>query len=371
MPLASYAKEIATSLGIVHVGDGELRGVTIKDVAELAGVSKATVSYVLNGDTSHVSVETAERVFAAMRRLNYRPNAVARSLVRRRTQVIGVVVASIERPPYPEAVRGISDTMHQHGYKVLLLSSEGNSERELDALNLLHERLADAMIIVSASGQGGSPHLSQMARSGTPVAVINRYDDNLEKVHVIRIDNTSGTYAATRHLIRLGHHALAFIHAPIEGPRANRASIERVEGFQRAMKKAGLQVNPNWLRVGASAAYTTAERTTRAVLDLLASTPRPSAILCANDYTAMAVLRATKDLGLRVPGDLAVVGHDNIPAGAFCTPSLTSVKQPMYDAGVAAARAILGALDGATRPIHTTLPCELVVRESCGAGVAQ
>lgn len=343
---------------------------TINDVAKLAGVSKATVSYVLNGDSSHVSDQTAERVFEAMRRLNYRPNAVARSLVKRRTQVIGIVVAAIDRSPYPEAVRGISDTVRDHGYNVLLLSSDSKLDREKEALNLLRERLADAMIIVSASGKGGNSHLRELVRGGTPVAVINRYQNDLDEVHSVHIDNARGMYEAASHLIGLGHRAIACIHAPVEGRQASRAAIERLQGFRTAMADAGVDVRDEWLFEGPLDRGSSWHYTVEMAHELLQSADRPSAIVCTNDYMAMGVLRAAHKLGLSVPNDLAITGHDNIPASAFCTPQLTTVQQPMYQAGVEAAKAVLHALASPIPPITVTLPCQLIVRESCGAGMA-
>lgn len=341
--------------------------VTINDVARLAGVSKATVSYVLNNDWSHVSAETAERVYAAMRKLNYRPNAVARSLVRRRTHVIGIVVANIDRSPYPEAVRGISDTVRDHGYNVLLQSSDGLLERELVALELLHERLADAMIIVSASGKGGNSHLVELVKSGIPVAVVNRYHNDLGAVHSVHIDNVSGVFAATQHLIELGHRRLGCLYAPVTGPEQSRAAIERLQGFRKAMAQAGLPIKDEWLCELPLSPEESWEAAVAASYRMLSGQVRPTALVCTNDFVALGVVRAAQELGLNVPRDLAVIGHDNTMAAAFCTPRLTTVRQPMYAAGVEAAKAVLNALAGETDTVTVTLPCELIIRESCGA----
>lgn len=339
---------------------------TIKDVALKAGVSKSTVSNVLNQHPGKATPATVQRVFKAIEELGYRPNAIARSLVRQRTDVVGVIVANINQAPYPAAVRGISDRLGENGYSILLSSNDNNPKKEQTLLRVLHERQVDGIIVVSQSGQGDNQHLIELADKGVPIVVVNRFNSSFENMSVINIDNTSGARLATERLISLGHRRIAFISAYTTGPYANKAAIQRSSGFYDAMHHAGLVPDPNLVREadyrrdgGRGAGY-------QLMLAMLQTVNRPTAVFCANDFMAFGVMEAARELGLRTPDDLAVIGHDNSMIAEFCTPSLTSVEQPMYEAGVAAADMLVAAFSGDIEAKNLTLACRLVIRRSCG-----
>lgn len=340
--------------------------VTIVDVAKQAGVSKSTVSNVLNGHFQRVSGETRERVYAAIRDLNYRPNQVARSLVRRRSDVIGVLVANINRDPYPAAVRGIDDTLSELGWNILLSSHDYQPEREGVLLRVLADRQVDGLIVVSQSGRPISDHAIQLAMKGLPVVYVNPLSTGTGPVSAIRIDNHSGAYASTKHLIALGHRDIACLRAYVTGPFATRSAIERYEGYQRALYESGIALNPSRVYEGSYAkdggwqsGYNVGKR-------LLEQERLPSAIVCANDFLAHGAMTALQEAGVRIPSDIAIIGHDDTALGRYSSPRLTTVEQPMYQAGVTAANILRAALDGDDEVKTVTLPCQLVVQQSCG-----
>lgn len=338
--------------------------VTIKDVALKAAVSKSTVSNVINGHDGTVSPETAQRVLQVIQELGYRPNGIARSLVRRRTDVVGVIVANINRAPYPAAVRGIDDTLGKSDYSILLSSNDDNPNKERKLLRVLHERQVDGIIVVSQSGWGENEYLIDLAKRGLPVVVINRLTSTIEGISTVNIDNTSGAYEATRHLIALGHKHIALLSVRAKN-NVPKATIQRQQGFTLAMREAGLDdsiVFEGSFRTdgGRQFGYQT-------MMQLLHTTqPRPSAVFCVNDFIAFGAMAAAQETGLRLPDDLAIIGHDNTMAAQYVSPTLTSVEQPMYEAGTVAAQMLHNAMSGNMTPQSVTLHSRLVVRESCG-----
>ena len=359
---------LPNTLRSIAYGKGVARAlrVTIKDVAAHAGVSTSTVSNVLNGRFKRVSDATRERVYASMRALGYSPNEVARSLVRRRTGVIGVLVANINREPYPAAVRGIDDTVSRLGGNILLSSHDNNPEKEKALMRVLADRQVDGIIIVSQSGRPVGDHVTEFAKDGMPVVAINPLSHDPRHISAISIDNESGAYESTLHLIRLGHRRIGCIRAYIEGPYAIKSAIERYNGYRRALKEAGVPEDPAIVFEGSyakdggwNAGYLTARR----ILEL---SERPTALVCANDYLALGAVAALQEAGVKVPDDMAVIGHDNSVLSRFSIPRLTTVEQPMYDAGVSAAHILQAAIAGDKSVKSVTLPCRLVVRASCG-----
>ena len=341
-------------------------GVTIKDVAARAGVSPSTVSNVLNGRFQRVSPETREQVIAAIRELGYRPNELARSLVRRRSGVIGVLVANINRDPYPAAVRGIDDTCTRHGNNILLSSHYNNPEKERVLLRVLADRQVDGIIMVSQSGRPVGEHVVEYARKGLPIVVINPLSNEHPHVSAIAIDNASGAYESVRHLVRLGHRAIGCIRAFIEGPYAIKSAIERYKGFCRAMADSGLEVDPELVFEGSYANDGGWKSAYNLTMSMLRRKKRPTALVCANDYLALGAVAALREAGVRVPEEIAVIGHDDSVLSRFSVPRLTTVAQPMYEAGAAAVQILQTAIGGQQAARTITLPCTLVVRESCG-----
>lgn len=332
---------------------------TLKDVAQAAGTSVMTASRAING-AGYVSEETRRRVLEAAQMLGYRPNGMARGLVTRRSQAVGVIISDITNPFFPQVIRGIEDALRAQRYHVVLADTDGDPVQDARALGLLLERQVDGLILCAS--RAPDEELRQVAASGVPVVVINRIVDD-PRIAAVLVDARTAALDAVRHLVALGHRRIACI----TGPRASWSSRERLEGYRQALAEAGLQEDPVLTREATPA---TMAGGARAMHELLARQPRPTAVFAFDDLIAIGALQAAADHGLHVPRDLAVVGFDDIELAAFIRPALTTVRQPKYQMGREAAELMLQMLgpQPPRGPVRRILPGELVVRESCGGG---
>ena len=327
---------------------------TIKDIARMAGVSTATVSYVLNG-TRPVSPERHQRVTAAIRELQYRPNAVAQSLRRKQTRTIGLIVPDNSNPFFAEVAKGVEDAGYEAGVSVILCNSDSSFDRELRYMELLHNKRVDGVIFIATTAK--ADHVRGLTAAGVPLVTFYRQVPDLN-VDTLVVDNLGGGYLATRHLIELGHTAIACVApASSESP-----SALRVSGFRQAMAEAGLAVDEALIFRGDnrfSGGKDGAEH--------LLQTGKPmTAIFAGNDVMAIGVMRTLHLQGLSVPGQVSVVGFDGISLGAYVTPALTSIVQPRYEAGQKAFQLLLERMrDGYSgQPRAITLETRLEVRDS-------
>lgn len=329
---------------------------TIYQVARHAGVSAATVSRVLSG-AKFVSGELAERVWNAVRELEYRPNHIARNLRARVTSTVGVVIPDIQNPFFTSVVRGIEDALQAEKFTLLLANSDGDPARERVCLDTLCAEEVAGLIFVPCNAEPTA--YDHLARQGVPVVAVDRSPVGLD-VDLVGVTNEEGARGAVLHLVRLGHKRIALIGGP---PTAN-VAVEREYGYRRALETAGLSVTPS-LVVHSDFRE---EGGYQAMTELLRQSPRPDAVFVANNLMAMGALRAARDAALRVPEDIGLVSFDDIPWGARVDPPLTVVAQPTYDLGVSAARILLDRLREPHRPIRrVSLQTTLIVRRSCGA----
>ncbi len=340
------------------------RRATIRDVAELAGVSQTTVSFVLNNvEGVRISEETRQRVLEAARTLNYHPDASARRLVRGRTRVIAFVEHHSPQSAQVDAfmaevLRGIYEVARQYDYHVLfepLLPSEGHfAER---CVQLVRARHADG-IILSGPRSDDEPLLS-IRHEEVPIVLHGRPPTG--DWPFIDVDNVRGAWLATQHLIQLGHQRVGLIlHAPL----VYTAAADRKAGYVQALEEAGLTVDERYIQQ----ANFTPESGKAAMMALLSQSPRPSAVFVAGDTVALGAIQAAKEAGLRVPEELAVVGFDDIPLAAYFDPPLTTVRLPAYGLGWGAGELLIRILEGdEIASPHVLLDTELVVRQSCGA----
>lgn len=325
---------------------------TINDVARTAGVSVATVSKVINGRYG-VAVATSARVQEVIDELGYESSLVARSLRSRRTNVIGILVAEFE-PFSTEILKGTSEAIHGSGYELLAYSGGGragsNVGWERRYLSRLSGTLIDGAILVTPTVMEADP--------GIPVVAV---DPHLGPTGMPTIDsdNAHGALRATEHLLDLGHRRIGFLGGR---PDLESAGL-REEGYRAALAGAGIEVDPSLMRVGGYRPET-ADAPAR---ELLTMADRPTAIFAANDLSAIQVLEVARELGLRVPQDVSVVGFDNIPESALVEPPLTTVSQPLQRMGAEAITLLLDLMRGATdRETHMRLPTRLLVRGSTG-----
>jgi LacI family transcriptional regulator len=296
----------------------------IVDVAFKARVSIATVSRVVNKSLHKVNRTTRDRVLAAISELDYRPNALAKGLLMKKTMTIGIIIPDISNPYYAEIVRGIQDVADREGYAVTLHNTDSRQEGIIRYIYLLREKSADG-IIFSGGIINGQETLSALKELRDKVVVIGRHDVDFPAVMV---DNIGGMTQAVRHLIAIGHRQIGFIG----GPDGSTTALDRLAGFRDAMTRSGLTFAPRLVKKGTwnpESGYLLGTR-------LLKAKRRPTAIVAANDQMAFGAIKAAKELGLMVPEDLAVVGFDNIPLSSYFNPSLTTVEIPMHDLGAAA-----------------------------------
>jgi LacI family transcriptional regulator len=327
--------------------------VTIRDVADRAGVSVATVSKVINARYG-VAASTFARVQAVIDELGYEASLVARSLRNHRTNVIGILVSDIE-PFSAELLKGAAKAIKGTGYELVVYSAGGMAGDhvgwERRYLSRLSGTLIDGAILVTPTVVGAS--------FGAPVVAVDPHTGG-DEVPTVDSDNLRGAQLATEHLIGLGHRRIGFL----AGRRDLESARLRELGYQRALSEAGLEFDPGLVRVGSYDEGASQQ----AARELLALANRPSAIFAANDLSAITTIDVALTLGLSVPEDLSVIGFDNIPEGALMTPALTTIEQPIQLMGQRAIAMLIELLRGQALALtHVTLPTRLVVRQSCAA----
>ncbi len=325
---------------------------TIGDVAAQAGVSIATVSKVINGRYG-VAPATLERVQAVIDELGYESSLVARSLRSRRTNVLGIVVADIE-PFSAELLKGAGAAIRERGYELIVYSGSGHGKDhsgwERRYISRLGGTLTDGIILVT-------PTVVDVD-DGTPVVAVDPHTgpSSLPSVHS---DNLAGAITATRHLLELGHRRIAFL----AGRPDLESARQREQGYCRALSDAGLPVDPNLIRVGDYEL----EMSQEPARQLLTLDDRPTAVFAANDLSAMQTMHVARTLGLAIPGDVSVVGFDNIPESALIEPPLTTIDQSIQEMGRRAVELLIAVIEGETGLTQqVTLPTRLVVRQSTG-----
>jgi LacI family transcriptional regulator len=306
----------------------------ILDVALKANVSIATVSRVVNNSDHKVNPATREKVLAAISELDYRPNALAKGLLMKKTMTIGIIIPDISNPYYAEIVRGIQDTADRAGYAVMLHNTDGKQERIIRYIYLLREKSVDGVIFCGGIINGYET-LSILKELKERVVVVGRHEVDFPAVMV---DNMGGATQAIQHLIDLGHRRIGCIG----GPDGSTTAADRLTGYRNALAQNGMALNEHLVKRGSwspESGYLLARQ-------LLERSERPTAILCANDQMAFGAIKAARELGLNVPKDLAVVGFDNVPPGSYFDPPLTTVEIPMYDIGTASMRMLMDLLSG-------------------------
>ncbi|HET7044793.1 MAG TPA: LacI family DNA-binding transcriptional regulator, partial [Gaiellaceae bacterium] len=276
-------------------------------MAARAGVGVATVSRVLNG-RAHVAAPTRERVLAAISELDYRPSSIARNLSLRRTLVVGVVVPFLTSPSAVERVRGIVTALSASRYDVSLFDVE-SEDRRRRAFDLLgRSDRSDGLLVVSLVPP--EPEVERLQAARIPCILIDAPHPTLP--HLV-VDDVAGGELATRHLVELGHRRIAFVGDKPTDHYRFRSSRDRTTGYERALARAGLEVRPEYVREG-----TQSRHLARSIAEELLGLPeRPTAIFAASDTQAVGVLEAARALGLGVPGDLSVVGFDDVEIAAY------------------------------------------------------
>lgn len=325
---------------------------TIYQVAERAGVSLSTVSRVLNGKAS-VNKALKERVDEAIKELNYRPNAVARSLANNRTDSVGVLIPKRNASVFSETLQALECTLRKAHKHVVIAIGDPGIEAEKEAVEFLVSRNCDALIIDSETLS--DEYLVNLNQTTLPTVLLDRHIDEIPDA-CFTFNNEKGGYLATRHLLELGHKSIAYL----SGPVSKAAAGSRLTGHKRALLEAGLTVNPQLIFNG-DASENDGER---GLLELMARDLPFSALVCASDGMASGAIGCARDLGMRLPHDLSIVGYDDMLIAHHLHPKLTAVHHSRADMAAIAATYILNKVYGQTHHIQPSFEPSLVVRES-------
>jgi LacI family transcriptional regulator len=336
------------------------RRISSHDVAHHAGVSRATVSFVLNGRTDlRIAAETRERVLRAASELGYRPNGVARSLVRGKTQTIGVIVPRLDSSFTADIVNGIQEACAGRDYRVLLAYSLHAPDVEAKEAYVLLEQRVDGILCVAGHRTLDETHrwLAQALAEHVPCVLVKQHLPDLAVDYVVS-DDDHGARAAVKHLLHLGHRRIGHLSA---GTRASSAR-ERDAGYRAALADAGVAVDESLIAGGSYRP----ESATAGMTTLLQLPEPPTAVFAANDSMAAAALEVATQRGLRVPEDVALVGYGDVSMARYLR--LTTVHQPAKRMGLRAAERLFDRLEDPDLPPEgIVLPTRLVVRATCGA----
>lgn len=328
---------------------------TIDDVAARAGVSTATVSRVLN-QHPRVAPQTRRRVRQAMEALGYEPNNLARNLRTRSLRVFGLIVPDILASFFTAIARGVEDVAYTNGFSVMLSNSDDDPVKEAQYLRTLRtERVAG--VILGPTEKADREALA-VIQAGIPLVTIDRRVQGLE-LDALTTDSDLGVTAAVEHLFAHGHREIAFVGGPTDISTGRR----REQAFFAAQARLGLSTRPEWI----ARADFRAEGGHAATLAMLAGPDRPRALFVANEMMTLGALQAIRDIGVRMPDEIAVIGFDDTSWARLLDPPLTAVAQPAYDLGRLAADALVRRLEDPTRPTSTVLLTpKLLIRGSCG-----
>lgn len=328
----------------------------IRDVAAFAEVSVGTVSNVLN-NPELVAELTRARVLDAIRTLGFVRNGSARQLRAGLKTTVGALVLDIANPFFTEVARGIEDRLAEDDGILMLCSSDESQAKESRYLRLLEEQGVRGILVTPT--RGPLAYLDEIRQRGTAVVLLDRTSSVSESCSAA-VDDVLGGELAAGHLLSLGHRRIAFLNGSI----TIRQCVDRRRGVRRAVRAAGLSVDDDLIEL--TVATLNADGGEEALNRLMAIDARPTAVICVNDLTALGVLRGLRDRGLRVPEDIAVVGYDDVEFAAMLSPALTSVRQPKYQLGRAAAELLMAESDEGTDHKHRKVlfQPELIVRAS-------
>ncbi len=332
------------------------KNATIKDIARHLGISAATVSRALR-DHSNISQERKESVWEVARKLNYHPDSVAQSLKSGSTQTIGVILPAIKYHFFSEALDGIEEIAFKAGYTVLVCKSNESHDREVVNAEMLASKRVAGIIVSLSQDSRNTDHFTSLIRRNIPVVFFDRVPEKMKAPKVV-VDDYEAAFALTEYLIGAGYRKIAHL----SGPKSLLISRLRMQGYLDALKKHRVPAPEGGVIFGGLE-----EEDGKAEgMHLLALSPRPDAVFAVNDPVALGIYRACKALGVRIPQDLAVAGFSDNPISALLNPPLTTVSQPAYEIGVAAAKMLLERIKEGNPTKSELAVCRttLIVRES-------
>jgi LacI family transcriptional regulator len=335
------------------MGGGNLMTVTIKDVAKKAGVSSATVSRVLSGKP-YVRSVVIDRVMSAVEDLNYRPSRVARSLRVQKSNIVGLIISDIMNPFFTALIRAVEDVASDKGYTIFLCNSDENIEKEREYIAVMQSEQIAGLLITPTFEQGGC--CRPLIEAGIPVVSFDRRITDID-VDTVLVDNVKGAYDAVTHLIEQGHTKIA----AVTGSEDKTTGRERLAGYRQALVDHNIPLDPQFVFSGIPKKETGREIARR----ILQNPTTPSAIFCGNNLLTMGLLNYMKEAGRKIPDDFALVSFDDLEWYTLTTPTITAVRQPVYELGKTAANLLFDRIEGKQFPIRQILlQPELVIRSS-------
>ncbi|SHE82142.1 transcriptional regulator, LacI family [Caldanaerobius fijiensis DSM 17918] len=323
-------------------------------MARRSGVSISTVSRVLN-NSKPVSPEIRQKVLEAIKETGYRPNLLARGLVLRKTNIIGIIVPDISNSYYSELVKGTEEISNMYNYSILLCNTYGELKKEMEYLNLLLEKQVDGIIFMTTNLT--DDHINWFKENEVKAVFVNRRAEGLD-IPYVSIDNYNAAYDATNYLIKLGHKKIAYVGGPLSDEVLGK---ERFEGYKQAIYDAGIDFKQELVRVSKIGIRNGYE----AMADILDVYNDITAVFAANDIMAIGAVNCILDRGYKIPDDISVVGFDDIPLASIIRPALTTIRQPIYDIGAVAARMLIKKLNGEKlEEKAVNLPYQLIERDT-------
>lgn len=330
--------------------------ITIRDVASKAGVGLGTVSRVIN-DSPLVSEATRQRVNQAIVELNFVPNPTARRLSLQKTLTIAAIVPFFTRPSFTERLRGIENSLAESEYDLTIYNVETVERRARLFREIPHRARVDGVIIIALSPRGDD--LPLLSQADVPIVLVDSNHQSLNMFNRVVVDDIEGGYIATQHLIDLGHRRIGYISDPLENPFNFTSSRFRYQGYHHALEEAGIPFRGDYHGQGEHGRY----EAFRLACNMLSLPDRPTAIFAASDTQAMGVMESARDLNLRIPDELSVIGYDDIEVAEYL--GLTTIRQMLFESGQRGVEILLDAVENSSDgPVCEELPTELIVRQT-------
>ncbi len=329
--------------------------ITIKDIAKMADVSTATVSKIVNHKDQNISHATRQKVLDLIEAHNYVPNRIASSMITKKTHSIGLIIPDITNPFFPEVARGVEDYANMEGYHVVLCNSDNKLDKEVSYIGMLQEKMVDGIIFTSSSLRNKVS--KEFLRLQIPVITVDRDITGMRAQGKITVDNTSGAYQGVSYMIERGYKRI--LH--LGGPMTSKPALDRFEGYRNALSDYGIQFDEKLFFEGNYNAQWGYE----GVLEALTNKIEFDGIFCGNDMIAIGAIKALNEKGISVPGNVGVMGFDDIYMATVVTPNLTTVCQPNYQMGYKAAEMLIELIKHPeAKMMDVVLKTKLVIRES-------
>ena len=329
-------------------------GKTIRDIAKLSNVSIATVSKIINGKDSNISDATRRRVKKIMKEQNYTPNPIARTLVTKRSDTLGIIVPDIGNPFFSQLIRAVEDFSNSRGYHLIILDTDDDIEKQKTCLQIMQKKMVDGIILVSSSFRFGE---SELLPFHSPVVLVDGNDEKRYFIGKVGIDNTYGGYIATKHLIEKGCKKIAFL----SGGKHSGSTKERYVGYQKALKENNIPSSDGVCLFGKF----TSEFGYEATKKMLENRLEIDGIFAGSDLIALGVMKALEEYEFSVPDKIKLIGFDAIYVSRYLSPALTTIRQPIYDIGKLASEMLIEYIENGKIEENTLLlDTELIERET-------